>query len=112
MHGVGIEIFGDTARVGVLHAGLAGQIAARLLAAADDPRLVRTVTDRGLPGFVVPVEVARAAGLVDEPSTEPDSEQPANTSDTGAATPEGVEQPQQDAPAARPARPRRKRATA
>ena len=67
MDGVGVEIIGDTARVGVLDHALTGEVAALLLAVAEDPRDVRTVTDRGRPGFVAPVAVVEAAGLIHHP---------------------------------------------
>lgn len=62
---------GDFAYIQPTKAGVFTEVIRKLLKAADNPHDVRTSTDRpGLMGVRVPLEVARAAGMVDEPAKE------------------------------------------
>lgn len=64
---VTVTVRGDVAEI-VPAGSKPGQIAKVLLAAADDPAMVRTITTSGGMGWQVPVRVARSAGLINDPA--------------------------------------------
>lgn len=80
-------IDGDEAYIQPTRPGVLTEMIRKLLKAADDPRDVQTATDRpGLMGVKVPVDLARRAGLVDEPAPADDDDDDGATGDaTGDA---------------------------
>ncbi|WP_280498547.1 hypothetical protein [Nocardia cyriacigeorgica] len=80
------ELVGDLADIYSPEKGQTGRLAARLLDAAGPGRRreVRTVTGGSGPVFRVPVDIARAAGFINEPANAGNSSGSEATTDDAA----------------------------